>query len=178
MAQSSTRRQQETGDDFIAAVYLINLNSGTMKPITRHSLALQTDTLTPTRTQILHFAELTVENPSLLLLSCNNGTPGTPRSRAYNELYSKVTSSRHRLEPDDELRTAPLRRTRTRPSEYNITNKHLQCHLTDSHSCDQSFPYAYAVATLKQAKHVPRQRSRVIPLIATLCSHSHFIIVR
>lgn len=35
----------------------------------------------------------------------------------------------------------------------NITNRHLQRHLTASGPCELSSPYAYAVATLTQAKH-------------------------
>ena len=65
-------------------------------------------------------------------------TPGAPRPRPCNELCSELTTNRHHLEPlvrrlaDDERRTDSMRRTQIRPSENNITNKHLRRHRPDT----------------------------------------------
>ena len=59
-------------------------------------------------------------------------TPGAPRPRACNALRSQLTIDRHHLEADDERRTDLIRRTRTRHSENNITDKHLRSHHPDT----------------------------------------------
>ena len=52
-----------------------------------------------------------------------------------------------------------MRRTRTRPSENNITNKHLRRRRAASRPYDHSSPYAYAVTILIQSKYVAIQKT-------------------